>query len=208
MIDVNWILFLIASTAVICMPGQDLILVMSRSITQGPIAGIYTAAGVGGGLLVHTILASIGIGAVVTASELLFNILKWIGAIYLLYLGVMLFRAKAQELEFNAEAARSHSKLFLDGALSNVANPKIAIFFLAFLPQFVNPTATKPTLSILVLGLGFALLTFVIKGTVAYFSGQLSAWFRKQPSYLRRIHQLSGLTLIALGLKLAFEQRP
>ncbi len=208
MIEVDWILFFIASTAVICMPGQDLILVMSRSITQGPVAGMYTAAGVSGGLLVHTLLAGIGVGAVVTASELLFNSMKWVGAIYLLYLGVMLFRTKAQEIQVSTDAKRGYSKLVMDGAFSNVANPKIAIFFLAFLPQFVNTTASSPTLSILVLGLGFALLTFVIKGAVAYFSGQLSAWFRKQPRYLTRIHQLSGLTLIALGLKLAFEQRP
>jgi len=206
MVDVNWLLFVIASTAVICMPGQDLILVLTRSLSQGALAGAYTSLGVSAGLLVHTLLATVGVGALVTASELLFNIMKWMGAIYLLYLGIIVFRTKAEAVIFNTVSKRSNPKLFLDGAISNIANPKIAIFFFAFLPQFINPSSTNTPLSIFVLGIGFAFLTFVIKGSLGYFSGQLSARIRQKPHYLTRTHQVSGIVLIAMGLKLAFEQ--
>lgn len=164
--EVSWWLFIAASLLLIVTPGQDMILVMSRSIAQGPAAGVATAAGVSVGLVGHTLLATLGLGAILRTSEWLFLALKLVGAAYLIYLGVQLLRTRAHELAFGTGARRSLGRLFVDGALSNVSNPKIAVFYFAFLPQFVSPGAEHPTWSIFVLGLLFAALTFLVKGQI------------------------------------------
>src|SRR5687767_3783323 len=127
MIEVSWLIFLVASLVLIATPGQDMILVMSRSVSQGVRAGVATAAGVSVGLIGHTVLATLGLGAVLRTSELLFMLLKFIGAAYLIYLGIGLLRTKRGELELGDTAQRSSVRLFFDGAFSNISNPKIAI---------------------------------------------------------------------------------
>ena len=207
MIEVSWLLFVITSLVLIATPGQDMILVMSRSIAQGPAAGVATAAGVSVGLVGHTILATLGLGAILRTSEWLFSALKFFGAAYLIYLGVGLLAAKHHELALASAARRSHARLFFDGALSNVSNPKIAIFYFAFLPQFVSPAALYPTLSIFALGLAFAALTFFIKAPIGISAGALSGWLRARPAALRWLFRSSGAILIGLGVRLALERR-
>jgi threonine/homoserine/homoserine lactone efflux protein len=143
-----------------------MILVMSRSIGQGPRAGIVTAAGVSVGLVGHTLLATLGLGALLHASEVLFQVLKLIGAAYLVYLGLRLLRTAADRRRLQTVAKRSLPRLFVEGALSNLSNPKIALFYFAFLPQFVSASAPQPALSLLILGIAFATLTFVVKGPI------------------------------------------
>jgi threonine/homoserine/homoserine lactone efflux protein len=208
MIEVSWLLFIVASLVLIVTPGQDMILVMSRSIAQGPAAGVATAAGVSVGLVGHTLLATLGLGAILRTSEWLFLALKLAGAAYLVYLGVQLLRTRQHELAVATGMPRSLWRLFVDGALSNVANPKIAVFYFAFLPQFVLPDAARPTLAVFVLGLVFAALTFLVKGPVGLGAGLLSAWLRARPQALGWLYRTSGAVLVGLGLKLAFEPRP
>ncbi len=207
MFEAHWLLFIAASLAVIATPGQDMILVMSRSIAQGPAAGVATAAGVSTGLVGHTLLATLGLGAILRASEWLFLLLKLAGAAYLVYLGVQLLRSRHHELAMSAAAPRTMPRLFVDGALSNISNPKIAVFYFAFLPQFVTPGALHPTLSVLALGLAFAGLTFLIKGPVGLGAGLLSGWLRARPRVLAWLYRTSGVIFVGLGLKLAFERR-
>lgn len=207
MVEASWLLFVVASLALIATPGQDMILVMSRSIAQGAAAGVVTAAGVAVGLLGHTVLATLGLGALLRTSEWLFAALKFAGAAYLLYLGIGLLRTSHGSLAIGKQAARPLGKLFLDGAFSNLSNPKVAIFYFAFLPQFVSPSARHPTLSVFVLGVVFAVLTFVAKAPVGIFSGALSAWFRSRPSVLTWIYRSSGAILVGLGIRLALERR-
>ena len=207
MTDINWILFTLASVAIILTPGQDLVLVMSRSLSHGTIAGVVTAAGVSSGLLAHTVLATLGVGTLVQTSEILFSVMKIVGAVYLLYLGISLLRTKHSDLDTAHAAQRSIGRLYFDGAFSNVANPKITIFYFAFLPQFVAPGAADPGWSIFVLGASFALLTFIIKGPIACLAGQLSQLVADNPAYLNGVFKVSGVTLIGLGLKLAFDSR-
>ena len=207
MIEASWTLFIIASLVLIATPGQDMILVMSRSIVQGPRAGVATAAGVSVGLVGHTILAALGLGAILRTSDVLFVVLKLVGAAYLIYLGVGLLRAKGHELTMPSSALRSPARLFVDGALSNISNPKIAIFFFAFLPQFIPPAATNPTLSIFVLGLVFAALTFLMKAPIGLFAGTLSGWLRARPAVLKWLFRTSGAVLVGLGVRLALERR-
>lgn len=208
MVEVYWVLFVLTSLLVIATPGQDMILVMSRSVAQGAAAGVATAAGVSVGLLGHTVLVTLGLGAVLRASEWLFLAFKLIGAAYLIYLGIGLLRTKSDALLLSAAGSRSRRRLFLDGAFSNIANPKIAVFYFAFLPQFVQPSAAHPTVSVFALGVAFAALTFLVKGPVGLFSGMLSGWLRSRPSVLAWLYRSSGAILVALGLKLAFERRP
>jgi len=207
MLEVTWLLFVVTSLVLIATPGQDMILVMSRSIAQGPAAGVATAAGVSVGLVGHTILATLGLGAILRTSVWLFMALKLVGAAYLVYIGIQLLRTKRHELAVTAGAPRSFGRLFADGALSNVTNPKIAVFYFAFLPQFVLPHATHPTLAVFALGLAFAGLTFLVKGPVGLGAGLLSGWLRARPHVLAWLYRSSGAVLVGLGIKLAFERR-
>jgi threonine/homoserine/homoserine lactone efflux protein len=207
MVEASWLLFVAASLLLIVTPGQDMILVMSRSIAQGAAAGIVTAAGVSVGLIGHTFLATLGLGAILRTSEWLFVALKLVGAGYLLYLGFGLLRTRQGTLALGSAAPRPLRKLFFDGAFSNLSNPKVAVFYFAFLPQFVAPAAQHPTMTIFVLGLAFALLTFLVKAPVGLFAGTLSGWLRSRPGVLTWIYRSSGAILVGLGIRLAFERR-
>jgi threonine/homoserine/homoserine lactone efflux protein len=203
----SWLLFCVTSLVLIATPGQDMILVMSRSIALGSRAGVVTAAGVSVGLVGHTVLATLGLGAILRTSEWLFTALKLAGAGYLVWMAIGLLRTRDAALLSAGTAARPARRLFIDGALSNLSNPKIAIFYLAFLPQFVAPGARNPALTIFVLGLVFAALTFVVKGPVALFAAALSGWLRARPSALTWLYRSSGAVLLGLGLRLAFARR-
>jgi len=203
MLDAYWALFVAASLVIIVTPGQDMILVMSKSLAHGTRAGIATAAGVSVGLVGHTLLATLGLGALLRASELLFTGLKLVGAAYLLFLGIQLLRTRATRLAEASTASRSHARLFVTGAMSNLSNPKIAVFYFAFLPQFVASDARHPTLTIFVLGIVFAVLTFLVKGPVAVFAGRLSSWFAPRPRAIVSLYRASGVVMIGLAVRLA-----
>ena len=205
--DASWLLFVVASLVLIATPGQDMILVMSRSVAQGPAAGVATAAGVSVGLVGHTVLATLGLGAILRTSEWLFIALKLVGAAYLIYLGIGLLRSRGEMLLTRASTRRSLWRLFFDGAISNISNPKIAVFYFAFLPQFVTPGAVSPTVTVFALGLVFAVLTFLVKGPVGLIAGRLSGWLRARPAALTGLYRSSGAVLLLLGVKLAFERR-
>jgi threonine/homoserine/homoserine lactone efflux protein len=207
MLEAQWLLFLLASVVVIVTPGQDMILVMSRSVTHGTRAGLATAAGVSVGLVGHTVLATVGLGALLRTSDWLFTAIKFAGAAYLVYLGIQLLLTRSAHLSAAASAPHSLARLFVTGAVSNISNPKIAVFYFAFLPQFVARDAARPTLTILVLGLVFAALTFFIKGPVAVFAGRLSAWFRSRPAALVWLHRFSGVVMVGLAVRLALSRR-
>ncbi len=207
MSDAQLVLFVVTSLVVIVTPGQDMILVMSRSITQGSAAGVAAAAGVSTGLLGHTLLAGLGLGSILLASETLFVVLKLVGAAYLIYLGVRLLLTGTASFELVGLRAVPLRRLFVEGALSNLSNPKIAIFYFAFLPQFMAADTQHPTRLLLMLGAVFSALTFLAKGPVGYFAGALSAWLRARPGLLIAMHRTSGSVLIVLGIKLAFERR-
>ncbi len=208
MLEASWLLFVVASLVLIATPGQDMILVMSRSVAQGAAAGVVTAAGVSVGLVGHTVLATLGLGAILRTSEWLFIALKLVGAAYLIYLGVGLLRTRGATLLTRAVPRRSLPRLFFDGAISNISNPKIAVFYFAFLPQFVLPGALRPTMTLFVLGLLFAALTFLVKGPVGLIAARLSGWLRARPGALTGLYRTSGAVLLLLGIKLAFERRP
>jgi threonine/homoserine/homoserine lactone efflux protein len=207
MIEVNWLLFVATSLVLIVTPGQDMILVMSRSIAQGAAAGLATATGVCSGLVVHTIVAALGLGALIRASESLYLALQFAGAAYLAWLGLQLLRAPQGPLAIAGMAPKRPARMFFDGALSNLCNPKIIIFYLAFLPQFVAPGASHAGLSLFVLGLVFALLAWMIKAPLGLGAAALTHWLRSHPWSLAWLFRVSGAVLLGLGLQMAV-QRP
>ncbi|MEZ5652950.1 MAG: LysE family translocator [Burkholderiaceae bacterium] len=205
--DIQWGLFVVASVLLIVTPGQDMVLVMSRSLAHGARAGVATAAGVSVGLVGHTLLATAGLGALLRAFDGLFVVMKLVGAAYLIWLGIALLRAGATE--FTAAGGGGHSawRRFREGALSNIANPKIAVFYFAFLPQFVAVDAAHPTIAIFLLGVVFAALTFLVKAPVGLAAGRLASGLRARPAVLTGIARTSGVALILLGLQLALARR-
>lgn len=201
------VLFIFTSIILIITPGQDMVLVISRSISQGWKGGVLTAAGVSLGLIGHTVLATLGLSALLKVSEILFTVIKLLGAAYLIYLGIKLIRNSHGNLNINTLPAASLRKMFFQGTLSNLSNPKIAIFYIAYLPQFVHAGSVSTTAQLFILGISFSILTFFIKGPIGYGAGILSGWLRSRPVVIERINKASGVVLIGLGLRLAVERR-
>lgn len=209
--EVNWALFLAASAAVILAPGQDLVLVLTRGAAGGRRIGVATAFGVGAGLVGHTLLAALGLGALIAASATAFTLLKWVGAAYLAFLGVrMILTARAAAAEMRGDGPPPSARdAFWQGAVSNIANPKIAVFFFAYLPQFAPADADGATAAAIVAALGaaFAALTVLIKAPIGWFAGVAFARLRAASSAFAWLTRIGGGALIALAAALAVEGR-
>ena len=201
-------LYVVASLALILTPGQDMLYVISRSLAQGRFAGVCSAIGVIIGILVHTALAALGVGAILMASEALFLALKLVGAAYLVYLGIRLLLTRAPQGVVGAGPPRmSPLALVWQGILSNVTNPKIVLFFLAFLPQFVDPASAHPTRDLVFLGVLYAALGLPVKVGVGLAAGSLSEKVLRKPAVLAWVNRASGAVLVGLGLRLAAAER-
>ena len=201
-------LYVLASLALIVTPGQDMIYVITRSLAQGRLAGVCSAIGVIIGILVHTALAALGVGAILHASEALFLALKIVGAIYLVYLGIRLLLSRGGvDLAGGSGTHYSYRTLVWQGILSNVTNPKIVLFFFAFLPQFVDPASTHATRDLVFLGVLYALMGLPVKCAVGLAAGSLSERVLRRPGTLAWVHRASGAVLIGLGLRLAAAER-
>ena len=200
--------YVIASLALIATPGQDMLYVISRSLAQGRFAGVCSALGVCLGILVHTALAALGVGAILHASEALFLALKLAGAGYLVYLGIRLLLTRADAgTASRAGPPLSPRSLVWQGVLSNVTNPKIVLFFFAFLPQFVDPASVHPTRDLVVLGTLYALMALPIKAAVGVGAGSLSERVLRRPAVMAWVNRASGAVLVGLGLRLAATER-
>jgi threonine/homoserine/homoserine lactone efflux protein len=201
-------LYIVASLALIATPGQDMIYVITRSLAQGRFAGVCSAIGVCLGILVHTALAALGVGAILQASEALFLALKLAGAAYLVYLGIRLLLSRdGTSLAPGTAPALSPLALVWQGVLSNVTNPKIVLFFFAFLPQFVDPASANPTRDLVFLGVLYAVLALPVKAAVGIAAGSFSERVLRRPAAMRWINRASGSVLVALGLRLAAAER-
>jgi threonine/homoserine/homoserine lactone efflux protein len=197
-------LYVVASLALIATPGQDMIYVIGRSLAQGRVAGLCSAIGVCLGILVHTALAAVGVGAILQASEGLFTALKYVGAAYLVYLGIRMLATRVVPIDARAGMPRSSPAwLILQGILSNVTNPKIVLFFFAFLPQFVDPASEHPTRDLVGLGVLYAALALPVKGAVALVAARLSDRVLRKPAALVWMNRACGAVLVALGVRLA-----
>ena len=200
-------IFITVSWALIIAPGPDMLYVITRGMTHGKKAGMLSAIGVICGILVHTTAAALGLTLIFQTSAFAFLIVKYLGAFYLIYLGIKSWREKNFfNLQTQPSPVSSH-RLFWQGVLSNVLNPKIAIFFLAFLPQFVDKGSGQVTLQLIVLGLTFATLGLIFLLTVGYSSGTIGTWMTRHPQYAELLERISGGILIGLGVRLALTER-
>lgn len=203
----NLALFVAASWILIITPGPDMIYVITRGISQGKKAGVISAIGVTLGILVHTVFAAFGLAIILRTSALAFLAVKFAGAAYLIYLGVKAIKNKSDLKFINGKSKTGIRTIFIQGILSNVLNPKIALFFLAFLPQFVNPEHGSASIQMALLGLTFALFGIVFLVLLGYFSGRIGSWLSNHQKCTQKIRWFTGSILIALGFRLAFMQR-
>jgi threonine/homoserine/homoserine lactone efflux protein len=200
--------FITVSWALIIAPGPDMLYVITRGMSHGRRAGILSAVGVICGILVHTTAAALGLTLIFQTSAFAFLIVKYIGAAYLVYLGI---KAWQDTSIFNLQISPSRMnapRLFWQGVLSNVLNPKIAIFFLAFLPQFVDKGNGHVTLQLILLGLTFAGFGLCFLLVIGYSSGSIGTYLTRRPQYAQLAQRLAGGILVGLGVRLALtEQR-
>ncbi|HVY99182.1 MAG TPA: LysE family translocator [Dongiaceae bacterium] len=199
--------FVAAALALNLTPGADMTYVIARSATQGRAAGIAASFGVAAGSLVHSLLAAFGVAALVARSEAAFLTIKVAGALYLLYLAGKAFRAGAQGLHLQALQPVRLGRVFAEGALTNLLNPKVALFILAFLPQFVDPMKGSVIVQILVLGLIFNIGGTTVNVVVAASAGAAAGMLRNSASFGRWLNRVSGVVFIGLALRLAFAER-
>jgi threonine/homoserine/homoserine lactone efflux protein len=209
--DTNLALFVAASLAVIVAPGPDNIYVLTRGIAQGRKVALASAWGMCSGLLFHTTLAAVGLSAILARSAGALSLVKYIGAAYLVYLGI---RALLSREEFSPSVEKIFTvklrNFFLQGLTMNLLNPKVAVFFMAFLPQFVSPsvgTAGSATLRLVALGLVFALLSVVIFSAIALFSGVVGDRLSRNPRFATALQWSTAFVLVGLGVRLALSGR-
>ena len=201
------VIFLTASVALGLAPGPDNIFVLTQSALYGRKAGIWVTLGLCTGLLVHTAAVSLGVAAIFQTSELAFTILKIVGALYLLYLAFQAFRASATKLNDGEAQKLALGRLYARGIIMNITNPKVAIFFLAFLPQFADPALGSLTIQMLMFGALFIVATLLVFGAVAWFAGFLGEWLKGSAKAQIIMNRVAGTVFAGLALRLAVSER-
>lgn len=189
-------------------PGNDMLYVMARSSGQGTKAGIVSALGIGGGCLVHILAAVVGLSALLAQSALAFTLIKYMGAAYLFYLGTKAILSKTQKVDTVQSLPQlSYRKIFWQGVITNVLNPKVALFFLAFLPQFVDVQKGDTALQILFLGTWFNFSGTIVNTLVALLFGKIGGLLSDNPAFVLWQQRITGLVLVGLGIKIALGSR-
>ncbi|HJV35496.1 MAG TPA: LysE family translocator [Geomonas sp.] len=208
MISASHLAMFAATSAVLAFtPGPDIIYVMTRGMAQGRRAALAAAAGFALGNFGHTFFAIVGLSALIASSATAFTCIKLAGAAYLMYLGVKMLRSRNPLLSKGRLADLQCRVIFRQSILANLMNPKVAVFFLAFFPQFLERERGGVPLQMLVLGTTFVVVTMLCFGTVAILSGEIGRWLESRTGSGDRIGQLAGCVLIGLGLRLAWPER-
>jgi threonine/homoserine/homoserine lactone efflux protein len=199
--------FAIASLALLVVPGPSVLYIVTRSMDQGRAAGLISVLGIHTGSIVHVAAAALGLSAILASSALTYGVVKYVGAAYLIWLGIRTLRDRGEERPRVLGREHSLARIYAQGVVVNVLNPKTALFFLAFLPQFVDVSRGSVPMQIVLLGITFILLGFISDGTYALVSAHVSRTLatRRRSGVVRR--WLPGLTLIGLGVVSAFTGR-
>ncbi|HEX7984872.1 MAG TPA: LysE family translocator [Duganella sp.] len=208
-------LFVISGLLLNIMPGPDSLLIMTRSATQGWRAGSAAALGIGAGTMVHIFAAALGLSALLSTSATAFTVVKWVGAAYIVYVGIGMLRAKRRgEADARADEAVAatitrlpYRRIFFQGFLTNVLNPKVALFFLAFVPQFIAADSTSKPLAFIILGCIFNFNGMVWCNGLAVFTAFASARLKVKPLVALWLNRATGGLFLALGLRLALAKQ-
>jgi len=192
-------IFVVATSVLLLTPGPAVLYIVTRSIDQGRVAGIVSTLGIAVGTLFHVAAAAFGVSALLLSSVLLFNFVKYLGAAYLIYLGIRKLLVREELHSIQKEKRRELSQIFYQGVLVNLLNPKTALFFFAFLPQFVDPAKGAVSGQILFLGATFVVMGLFSDGLYALLAGSLGKWLRSNLRFLRAQRYFAGMVYIALG---------
>jgi threonine/homoserine/homoserine lactone efflux protein len=204
----DFLFFAFASLMLNITPGADMLYVATRSTSQGVKAGIVSAFGIMAGCIFHLVAAVVGLSAVIASSAIAFSVIKYAGAIYLMYLGITSFFGKHNAFELNKEIpVQPLRKIFWQGAVTNALNPKVALFFLAFLPQFIHADSGNTQMQILFLGAWFNISGTIVNILVALLFGKMGNWLAKKGWFIKWQHKITGLLLFGLGVKVALSSR-
>jgi threonine/homoserine/homoserine lactone efflux protein len=196
-------LFLVASALLTIAPGPDIVYVLTRGISQGRQAGFAAALGFATGCIFHTLAAALGVAALIRSSDLAFDAVRYAGAAYLVWIGIQALRHRSSFSLAGGEGARALLAIYRQSVIGNILNPKVTLFFLSFLPQFVNVQAGGVGWQMALLGGMFMAQTVVIFGAVAFFSGWIGERLRAHPAIGDRLGVFAGMTFIALGIRVA-----
>ena len=197
-------LFLVASAILLLTPGPAVLYIIARSASQGRRAGLVSVCGIEVGNFMHVLAATLGLSALLLSSALAFTIVKYAGAAYLIYLGLRKLLARDTPQSTSAHQPQSLGRIFSQGALVAALNPKTALFFVAFLPQFVDPSQGAITVQLLVLGCLFVLLALISDSIYALVAGTLGQWLKGSRSAVRAERYVVGSIYIGLGVAAAF----
>ncbi|MGV7210714.1 LysE family translocator [Oxalobacteraceae bacterium A2-2] len=204
-------LFIISGLLLNIMPGPDSLLIMARSATQGWRAGCAAALGIGSGTMVHILAAALGLSALLSASAAAFAVVKWVGAAYIVYVGVGMLRSRlrdqAPEADAPAPSNLPYGRIYLQGFLTNVLNPKVALFFLAFVPQFISADSSSKPLAFILLGCIFNFNGMLWCNGLAVFTAFASARLKVQPLVALWLKRVTGGLFLALGARLALSEQ-
>jgi len=193
-------LFAIAALTLLLIPGPAVMYITALGLREGRMPALGAAVGLGLGNFVHVVAAAVGLSALLVSSALAFTAVKYVGAAYLIYLGIQTLRKRGEVTGDVSVARTTVRREFRRGVVVNALNPKVAIFFLAFVPQFLRPERGSVAFQVMVLGLLFVLLGIVTDAIYGVTAGQLGVWLRGRLAVQRRIQVVSGITYIALGL--------
>lgn len=204
----NLYMFIITSFLLCLAPGPDNIYVLTQGITQGKKAALITTLGLCTGLIIHTTAAVLGISVIFKTSQLVFDIVKYLGVLYLLYIAYQIYKHRNDSLNLNTNKENIKlKKLYVKGFFMNILNPKISIFFLSFLPQFVEVKNGNVELQMMIFGIIFMIMTIFIFGMIGISANLLGKNIRKNPKILKYMNVLTSFLLVGLGIKLALTQR-
>jgi threonine/homoserine/homoserine lactone efflux protein len=207
MVDTNFWLFLAAALVIAAIPGPGIFYVAARTLSEGRASGFASTAGTALGGLVHVVAGSLGISAIILASAELFAVVKFVGALYLVWLGIKTFRSAGRTLSLASEPV-GDKRAFRDGVLVEALNPKTAAFFLAFIPQFLDPAGASLTLQFISLGAISVTLNTLADVVVVLMASATRTQLVGRPQLMRRLTQGSGVFIAGLGLSLALTRRP
>ncbi len=204
----NVYLFIMASFLLCLAPGPDNIYVLTQGMTKSKKAAIITTLGLTTGIIIHTSAAAFGISIIFQTSQLAFDIVKYIGAIYLLYIAFQAFKYRNSPLDLSIQnSTKELKKLYIKGFFMNVLNPKVSIFFLAFLPQFVTPQNGNVPMQMIILGMIFMALTVITFSSIGVAGNILSSKLLEKPNIVKYMNVLTSFVLCGLAVKLALSSR-
>ena len=207
----NYTAFIITGFFLVMTPGMDTLLILNKAIVNGKKAGIYATLGISSGILVHTFLGAIGLSMLIARSPIAFSFIKYTGAAYIIYLGILKFKEKRQAFNIEDQAllktkatSRTASKNdYMSGLITNILNPKVTILFLAFFPQFINPAHLESPLPFIILGITMTIIGIIWFLSLTFFSSYFYEKFKRPNKSKFSLNKISGIIFIVMGIFVA-----